>query len=131
MSIGPVVLRPRPVPPLAILAAIVAVVFVVLGLVLDRWMAGVAAGIAIVFVLAGFWLVLQARRSVVMIDTHQFIVKAGGRQQTFERTQIDTIDLSRLRGQVRFTDGTSVTLPLVGDQLVEAGILLSPSVAET
>ncbi|MEM7276425.1 MAG: hypothetical protein AAF547_25355 [Actinomycetota bacterium] len=127
MSFGPTVLRRRSVRVLAVVAAVVAVAFGVLALLLDRWMAGAAMAIAGVSLLAMIWHLVQSRRSAVLIDTNQFIVKDGGRQERFDRAEIDSIDLSRLRGQVRFKDGSSVTLPLDGDELIEAGLLLSPT----
>ncbi len=127
MSLGPTVLTPRTVPLLTAVCAVLAVGFVLLGIFLDGTIRLAAFGIALAFFAGGAWNLFQARRSAVLIDTNQFIVKDGGKQARFDISQIDSVDLSRLRGQVRFKDGTSVTLPLEGDDLMEAGLLLNPS----
>lgn len=127
MSLGPTVLRPQTVPVLTTVCAILAVAFVALALFVDGNLRLAGFGIAAGFAMLGAWNFFQARRSAVLIDVHQFIVKDGGRQRRFDISQIEVVDLSRLRGQVRFKDGTSVTLPLEGDDLMEAGLLLNPS----
>ncbi|MEM9654048.1 MAG: hypothetical protein AAGA65_18285 [Actinomycetota bacterium] len=127
MSIGPTVLKPRAVPLLTTVCLVLAVAFVALGFFLDGTVRTAAFGVAAAFVLVGGWNLFQSRRSAVLIDTHQFIVKDGGKQTSFEIDRIESVDLSRLRGHVRFTDGTSITLPLDGNDLLEAGLLLNPS----
>ena len=130
MSLGPVMLKPRTVPMLSGLLGLLAAIFVILALFLDGTVRSIALVIAAGFLLWAAWVLVQARRSAVLIDTHQFIVKTGGRQTRFEISQIESVDLSRLRSQVRFKDGSSVTLPLEGDDLMEAGLLLNPTADE-
>jgi len=130
MSLGPVMLKPRTVPMLCGLLGLLAAIFVILALFLDGTVRSIALVIAAGFLLWAAWVLVQARRSAVLIDTHQFIVKTGGRQTRFEISQIESVDLSRLRSQVRFKDGSSVTLPLEGDDLMEAGLLLNPTADE-
>lgn len=127
MSLGPTVLRARTIPLLSTVCAFLALGFVLLGIFLDGSIRLAAFAITLAFLAAGAWNLFQARRSAVLIDTNQFIVKDGGKQARFDISQIESVDLSRLRGHVRFKDGTSVTLPLEGEDLMEAGLLLNPS----
>ena len=127
MSIGPVVLRPRSPPFLMVVAGLLAAFFVAQGLIVDRWMAWLSLAIAAVFIGGGAWFWFQARRSVVLIDAEEFIVKDGGRERTYRRADVAAVDLSALAGHVRLRDGSTVTLPLEGRVLIEAGVLLSPA----
>ena len=126
MSLGPAVLRQQSVPFLSLACLLFTVFFVIQGFLVSGLLTVLSLVIAAIFAAAGLWFWFQARRSSVLIDREQFIVKDGAKQETFQRSDIESIDLASLRGHVRFKDGSSLTLPLEGKQLVEAGLLLSP-----
>lgn len=109
---------------------VLALAFVALALFVDGSIRLIGFAIAAAFAAAAGWNFFQARRSAVLIDANQFIVKDGGKQRRFDISHIESVDLSRLGGHVRFKDGTSVTLPLEGDELMEAGLLLHPPGSE-
>lgn len=127
MSIGPTVFHQRslPFPTLACLA--IAAFFVLQAIVVNGWMMVLSLALAVLFLFAAGWYLLEARRSSVLIDAEQFIVKAGARQTTFERADIASVDLSSPVGHIVLKDGSIITLPLEGDELVRAGLLLTPS----
>ncbi len=127
MSIGPTVFRPRAVPYPTIGLGVIALFFVIQAIIVNSWMTVLSLVIALVFALAAAWFWLQARRSSVLIDANQFIVKTGSTQKTYDTDSIADIDLSSINGHITFNDGTSTDLPLQGDQLVEAALLLMPS----
>lgn len=126
MSLGPTVIRPNSIPFPTVACAVIALFFVIQAIIVNSWMTVLSLVIAGIFAAGAAWYWFQARRSSVLIDQEQFIVKNGAKQSTFARSQIKSIDLSSLDGQVQFKDGTSVDLPLDGKPLVEAGILLTP-----
>lgn len=131
MSLGPAVFTARPFPTIARIYVALTLVLVGVALVTGG---AVRIGLFCAAVCgAGLvgWYLWRARSAAVLIDAHQFIVKAGGSQDTFDLDQIDQLDLSPLRGRVRFRDGTSVVLPLDGPELVEVGLLLAPRGGKT
>lgn len=130
MSLGPTVLRPTTIPMLSVVNTVIAIGFGLLALFLDGAARFASVAVAIGFVIGAVWILFQARRSSVLIDVNQFIVKDGGRQRRFEIAQIESVDLRRLRGHIRFKDGSSVALPLEGRDLMEAGLLLTPRPAD-
>lgn len=126
MSLGPTVIRPDSVPFPTVACSLFAVFFAIQAVMINRWMTMASLAIALVFAIVAWWFWFQARRSLVLIDTHQFIVKDGHRERTFDTAEVETVDLSSPSGHIRFKDGTSVALPLEGRPLVRAGMLLSP-----
>jgi hypothetical protein len=127
MSLGPTVFRPRAVPFPTIGCGLIALFFVIQGIIVNRWMTVLSLAIAALFAIAACWFLFQARRSSVLIDANQFIVKTGARQNTYDIDQIENVDLSSVSGHVRFRDGSTTDLPLQGNELVEAALLLSPT----
>ncbi len=127
MSLGPTVIRPNTIPFQSVACALLTVFFVIQAIIVDRWMTVLSLVIALIFAIGGLWYWFQARRSSVLIDQYQFIVKDGSKQRTFERSEVANVDLSSLDGHVTFKDGSSILLPLDGRPLVEAGVLLNPT----
>ncbi len=126
MTVGPAVLRSQSVPYLSVACAAIAAFFGVQAIIVDRWMMVLSLVLATIFGLGALWYWLRSRRSAVLIDRATFTVKAGRRQRSFEIADIEKVDLGARSGHVRFKDGSTVTLPLEGRQLVEAGLLLEP-----
>lgn len=126
MSLGPTVFRPRAIPYTTIGCGLIALFFVIQAIIVNSWMTVLSLVIALVFALAAAWFWFQARRSSVLIDTNQFIIKTGSKQKTYDTDSIADIDLSSVAGHISFKDGTRADLPLQGDQLVEAALMLMP-----
>lgn len=126
MSLGPTVLRSRKIPFTSLAAILLSGFFVVQALVVDGQARGLSLLVAAAFAAGAVWTWFQRRRSAVLIDADQFIVKDGGRQRVYDLAAIEHVDLSSLRGHVVLSDGRSVSLPLEGDQLIQAGLLLTP-----
>lgn len=126
MTTAPVVLRPQGMPFLTIVALLLTAFFGVQAIIVSGAMTTLSLLIALVFLAGAAWFLFQASRSSVVIDRDQFVIKDGSRQRTYERKDIDSVDLSSLSGHVKMNDGTSVTLPLDGRPLIQAGMLLSP-----
>ncbi|MGI9597246.1 MAG: hypothetical protein ACR2QK_13875 [Acidimicrobiales bacterium] len=127
MSFGPAVIRPNSIPFPTVACAVIVLFFGIQAIIVDSWMAVLSLTIAAVFLLGAAWYWLQARRSSVLIDSNQFIIKDGSKQKRYERSDIAAVDLSSLRGHVTMKDGTEIMLPLEGRPLVEAGLLLTPT----
>lgn len=126
VTIAPATFHSSRVPFATIAAAAIAVYFVVKAALLggslavfSLLMAALAAGVAL-------WWLARSRSSAVVIDATQLTVKRGSSTRTYDRSDIESVDLSDTGRQVRFRDGTAIGLPLEGSSLVEAGLLLSP-----
>ncbi len=130
MSIAATVFRSNRMPFIALACVVVAIFFVLQALLMIfMGMAGLAIlsiVVAAVFGLGALWLYRISRASAVVVNPTQFIVKSGKAETAYDRDQIDSIDLRSLRGQLTMKDGSNVWLPLEGNDLIEASILLSP-----
>lgn len=130
MTIAATVFRSNRMPFIALACLVVAIFFLlqaVLMVVMSMIpLAILSIVVAVVFALAAAWLHRISRESAVVVNTEQFIVKSGGTETTYNRSDIAAIDLSSIRGQLTMKDGTNVWLPLEGGDLIEASILLSP-----
>lgn len=130
MTIAPAILRPTKLPGLAIVC-LVLVVFLLaqtaLMALMGMWsMVILSLVTAAVFALGAWYYITQARLSAVMIDGASVTIKTPAGQETIPRDEIDSVDLSSTGDQLLMRDGTTAYLPLEGDELLQAALLLDP-----
>jgi len=126
MTFAPAVFKPKHVPGLAIAAGLVAIFFLIQALIAGNMMRIFALVVAAIFACIAVWYYLSARQASVTVRRDSFTVQAGKAETTYERSDIESIDLRSLKGQVKLRDGRQVWLPLEGSELVEVSILLAP-----
>ena len=127
MSIAPVVIRSRSTPFLSIGCAVLVIYFVVKALALKGEIGVFSLLIGALVALVGIWAIIRSRGSSVVIDGDQFVIHRGANTTSHRRSDVADVDLSGLDRHLTLTDGTGVRLPLEGEDLVHAGILLSPA----
>lgn len=126
MTFAPAVFRPKHVPGLAIAAGLVAIFFLVQALIAGGMMRVFALVLAAIFAAIAIWYYMSARRASVIVRGESFTIQDGRSETTYERSDIESIDLRSLKGQLKMRDGKHVWLPLEGSQLVEISLLLAP-----
>lgn len=128
MTIGATVLKPNSVQFPTIAFAIIAVFFVIQAIIVSGMMTVLSLVVALIFAAAAAWTWFRSRQATVLINPNDFTVKSGSNQRTYARSDVVAVDLSAVDGHVALADGRRVTLPLDGQPLVEAGLLLTPQV---
>ncbi len=126
MSTSPTVLRNSGIPFLTIASGVLVIYFVAKAVLIPGAAAVFSLIMGALVALAGFWWFRRSQNSTVIIDKDTFTVSRAGHSESFNRSEVTSIDLSSPLEQVKFRDGTGVALPLEGRSLVQAGILLSP-----
>ena len=126
MSIAPVVIKPKSTPFFSIACAILVIYFVLKWLLLGGDPGVFSLIMGAVAAVAGLWWMWRARQASVIVDRDQFTVTRQGRSQAYTRSDVASVDLSSLDHHVTFVDGTGIRLPLEGNELVHAGVLLTP-----
>ncbi len=126
MTTSPTVLRNTGVPFLTIASGILVLYFLAKAVLIPGTAAVFSLVMGALVALAGFWWYRRSQQTSVIIDANTFTVTRAGRTESYDRSEVSAIDLSSPLEQVKFRDGSGVSLPLEGRSLVQAGILLSP-----
>lgn len=126
MTVGPTVLRNNGLPFLTMASAVLVVYFLVKAVLIPGAAAVFSLIMGAIVALVGFWWYRRSQRANVVIDAESFTVNSGRRSKSYQRAQVESVNLSSATAQVKFVDGTGIVLPLEGRALVQAGILLSP-----
>ncbi len=126
MTTSPTVLRNTGVPFLTIASGILVLYFLAKAVLIPGTAAVFSLVMGALVALAGFWWYRRSQQTSVIIDANTFTVTRAGRTESYDRSEVSGIDLSSPLEQVKFRDGSGVSLPLEGRSLVQAGILLSP-----
>ena len=126
MSTAPIVIQSRSTPFLSVSCAILLAYFVVKATVLEGGPAIFSLVLGATVAVVGLWWLWRSQRRSVLIDGDRVVITNGRRSSSHSRAEIVSVNLASLEDQIVFANGSGVRLPLEGNDLVRAGVLLTP-----